>query len=120
MAKCDEGYFCLVCGGDVPDISVSDLYLRYVAGMIVPEVLHTTPERHIRCNPIVAQFIVHAEFEPVVVEGDFDKRLLDPAIREAREQLVTRSWLRLKELKTILRDREMAITEYPIEPLTTN
>ncbi len=117
MAKCDEGYFCSVCGSDVPDISVSDLYLRYVAGMIVPEVLHTTPERHIRCNPIVAQFIVHAEFEPVVVEGDFDKRLFDPEIRQKREQLITRAWLRLQELKTILRDREMAITEYPVEPL---
>ena len=79
MAKCEEGYLCDVCGQDVEEISDSDLYLRYVIGMLDPEVLHTTPERHVRCNPTLAQFITDTEFEAVVVEGDFDKRHLDPA-----------------------------------------
>jgi hypothetical protein len=114
MAKCDEGYFCAVCGNDVADITVSDLYLRYVTGMIVPEVLHTTPERHLRCNPILAQFIVHPEFEPVVVEGDFDRRNLAPDIRSARDQLITRGWLRLQEIREILKTQELAITDYPL------
>ena len=55
MAKCDEGYLCEVCGKDVAEIIDSDLYLRYVIGMLDPEVLHTTGERHIRCNPALAQ-----------------------------------------------------------------
>jgi hypothetical protein len=77
MAKCDEGYLCEVCGEDVAELVDSDLYLRYVIGMLDPEVLHTTPERHIRCNPVLAQFIVDANFEPVVAKGPFDKRHLD-------------------------------------------
>ena len=79
MAKCDEGYLCDVCGQDVAELTDSDLYLRYVVGMLDPEVLHTTAERHIRCNPTLAQYIVADDFEPVVVEGPFDKRQLDPA-----------------------------------------
>ena len=43
MAKCEEGYLCDVCGGDVAEITDSDLYLRYVIGMLDPEMLHTTP-----------------------------------------------------------------------------
>src|SRR5690606_3901264 len=77
MAKCDEGYICEVCGKDVPSIVQSDLYLRCVVGLIDPEALHTTSGRHIRCNPALAQFIVDDRFEPVTVEGDFDKRRLD-------------------------------------------
>ena len=40
MAKCEEGYLCEVCGGDVEAITDSDLYLRYVIGELDPEVLH--------------------------------------------------------------------------------
>ena len=98
MAKCEEGYLCDVCGGDVEEITDSDLYLRYVIGMLDPETLHTTRERHIRCNPVLAQFIVDDDFAPVVVEGDFDKRRLDPAYVHQRETLVTRGWRRLREL----------------------
>jgi hypothetical protein len=111
MAKCEEGYLCDVCGGDVGDIWESDLYLRFVIGLVDPEVLHTCKERHIRCNPTLAQFIVHEQFEPVVVEGDFDKRKLDPAYVQAREQLVTRGWLRLCELG---KQRPPTILEYPL------
>ena len=68
MAKCDEGYLCGVCGHDVENVTDSELYLRYVIGLIDPELLHATPERHIRCNPELAQFIVADGFEPVIVK----------------------------------------------------
>lgn len=110
MAKCDEGYLCDVCGEDVADITDSDLYLRYVVGMLDPEVLHTTPERHIRCNPSLAQYIVTEDFEPVVVSGPFDKRGLDRAFVEEREMLVTRGWKRLWEVI----ERGLPIIEYPL------
>jgi len=110
MAKCDEGYICDVCGGDVEGITESDLYLRYVVGMIDPEVLHTESERHIRCNPSLAQFIVAEDFEPVVVEGNFDKRTMDAAFVEARQRLITRGWKRLQELA----GADVPIIEYPL------
>jgi hypothetical protein len=110
MAKCDEGYLCDVCGGDVADLVDSDLYLRYVIGQIDPEVLHTTRERHIRCNPVLAQFIVDATFSPMTVEGSFDKRSLDPAYVAERERLVTRGYRRLRELAGL----NLPIIEYPL------
>ena len=110
MAKCDEGYLCDVCGQDVAELTDSDLYLRYVIGLLDPEVLHTTAERHIRCNPTLAQYIVAEGFEPVVVEGSFDKRELDAAYVSEREQLVTRGWQRLNEVGAA----GIPIIEYPL------
>ena len=110
MAKCDEGYICCVCDQDVGNLIDSDLYLRFVVGMLDPEVLHTTDEKHIRCNPTLAQYIVADDFEPVRVDGDFDKRNLDPAFVAERETLVTRGWNRLKELV----DSDLPILEYPL------
>jgi hypothetical protein len=110
MAKCEEGYLCDVCGGDVEAITDSDLYLRYVIGEVDPETLHTTRERHIRCNPVLAQFIVDDEFEPVTVEGAFDKRQLDAAYVRERERLITRGWRRLKEIAGL----ELPIIDYPL------
>ena len=92
MAKCDEGYLCDVCGQDVAELTDSDLYLRYIIGLLDPEVLHTTAERHIRCNPTLAQYIVADDFEPVVVEGPFDKRQLDVAY-VSRARAAAHSWL---------------------------
>lgn len=112
MAKCEEGYLCSVCGQDVASVAESDLYLRFVIGQIDPEVLHTTPERHIRCNPVLAQFITATTFAAVVVEGDFDKRRLDDDFRLAREAIVTRGWERLQELAT--QREEISILEYPL------
>lgn len=111
VAKCEEGYLCDVCGGDVESLCESDLYLRYVIGLIDPETLHTTRERHIRCNPALGQFIVDADFEPIMVEGPFDKRQLDADYVYKREQLVTRGWRRLVELD---RCRPATILEYPL------
>lgn len=110
MAKCDEGYLCDVCGQDVAELTDSDLYLRYVVGLLDPEVLHTTSERHIRCNPTLAQYIVADNFEPAVVEGPFDKRQLDPPYVQARERLITRGWKRLREVTSL----GIPIIEYPL------
>ena len=116
MAKCDEGYLCDVCGEDVAEITDSDLYLRYIVGLLDPEVLHTTPERHIRCNPVDAQFIVDPEFAPVTVSGPFDKRQLDPGDVARREALMTRAWRRLQEVRAL----GLPISEYPLEEVIGN
>ncbi|MBI2824658.1 MAG: hypothetical protein HYX69_08235 [Planctomycetia bacterium] len=110
MAKCEQGYLCDVCGGDVEAITDSDLYLRFVIGLVDPETLHTTAERHIRCNPALAQFIVDDDFPVIAVEGPFDKRALDPAYVHEREVLVTRGWRRLREVS----GQEIPIIEYPL------
>lgn len=111
MAKCEQGYLCEVCGEDVAEITDSDLYLRYVIGTLDPETLHTTAERHIRCNPTLAQFIVDADFDPpATVEGAFDKRRLDPDYVHQQETLVTRGWRRLREVAHL----DIPIIEYPL------
>jgi len=110
MAKCEEGYLCEVCGQDVAEITESDLYLRYVIGLLDPEVLHTSRERHIRCNPTLAQFIVDDDFPPVSVEEPFDKRVLDPIYVRQQETLVTRGFRRLKELAAL----DLPILDYPL------
>jgi hypothetical protein len=111
MAKCDQGYLCDVCGEDVAEITDSDLYLRYIVGMLDPEVLHTHQERHIRCHGALAQFIVDDDFPAVVEEGPFDKRQLDPNFVKERERLLTRGWRRLQEVAHL----EVPIIEYPLE-----
>ena len=110
MAKCEEGYLCDVCGGDVGEITESDLYLRYVIGEVDRETLHTSRERHIGCNPILGQFIVDDDFEPITVTGAFDKRQLDPAYVREREILITRGWRRLKEIAGL----DLPIIDYPL------
>jgi hypothetical protein len=110
MSKCEEGYLCEICGKDVENLADSDLYLRYVIGLLDPEVLHTQRERHILCNPVLAQFIVDDDFPPVQIEGDFDKRRLDAAYVSERESLVTRGYRRLKELTSL----DLPIIDYPL------
>ncbi len=111
MAKCEEGYLCEVCGQEVEGITESDLYLRYVIGEVDPEQLHTLRERHILCNPILAQFIVAEGFEQVVdVPEGFRKQELDTDYVRARETLVTRGWQRLHEMA----EADKPITEYPL------
>ena len=110
MAKCDQGYLCEVCGDEVAEITESDLYLRLVIGEIQPRLLMTAPERHLRCNPTQSQFIADPGFEPVAVEGFFDKRLLDASQVREREELVTRGWKRLQELA----GSGLPLNEYPL------
>ncbi len=112
MAKCEQGYLCEVCGQDVADITDSDLYLRYVIGEIDSRQLMSAPERHVRCNPVQAQFIVDPAFSPpVTVEGPFDKRLFDAGDIARREELVTRGWQRLQEVRQL----GLSISEYPLD-----
>jgi hypothetical protein len=85
--------------------------LRYVIGQLDPEVLHTTSERHIRCNPTLAQYITADDFQPpVVVEGPFDKRQLDATFVREQEVLVTRGYRRLTEVTSL----GLPIIEYPL------
>jgi len=110
--KCDEGYRCEVCGQDVTSIVESDLYLRYVIGELDPETLHTTPERHIRCNPVLAQFIDAPDWQPVFVEGPMAIANLDADFVAERITLVTRGYQRLQEIIQWPEQRD--ITEYPL------
>lgn len=111
MARCDEGYICEVCGEPVDEIVDSDLYLRYVIGLARENELTQTPERHIRCNPVQAQFIVHEEFEPVSVDGIFGKSELDADHVRQQEDLVTRGWLRLREVT----GSGLPVSDYPLK-----
>jgi hypothetical protein len=111
MALCEQGYLCEVCGGDVEAITDSDLYLRYVLGEVSPEKLHILPERHIRCNPSLAQFIIDPAFEPVPCDGPFAKHQLDPAYVADEETRVTRGWRRLQEIPSL---GLTTIQEYPL------
>jgi len=113
MAKCDEGYLCELCGKSVDTITESELYLRFVVGLLDPETLHTTQERHIRCNPTLAQFIVHETFPPIDAVGDFSKEHLDATYVDQQEQLLTRGWLRLQEIKATPSET-LSILEYPL------
>lgn len=110
MAQCDQGYLCEVCGDEVEFVEGSDLYLRFILGEVEARQLLSTPERHLRCNPVVAQFIVDPEFEPVPVEGLFSKVEMDPESVRSRELLVTRAWKRLQEVRPL----GIPISEYPL------
>jgi len=113
MAKCDEGYLCEVCGEEVEGLIESALYLQYVIGWIDPETLHTRRECHLRCNPALSQFIDDAGFTPVVVEGELDRRTLDPVFAQERAALVTRGYVRLREIHK--RRKNVTVAEYPLE-----
>ncbi|WDQ15258.1 hypothetical protein [Rhodopirellula sp. P2] len=117
MAKCDEGYRCEVCGEDVMSIVDSDLYLRYVIGHLDPEKLHVSPERHIRCNPILAQCIRDQRVHPVTLTGPFALSELDSSHAEAMVELVTRGYQRLWEINAEDGDRD--VTDYPLPDVRT-
>jgi hypothetical protein len=110
MAGCEQGYLCDVCGEEVEEIVHSDLYLRYVLGEVSPLELPTRRERHIRCNPPTAQYIVDPAFAPVACEGIFAKENLDPQFVANEESRVTRGWRRLQEIPKM----RVPITEYPL------
>ena len=110
MARCEKGYLCEVCGQEVEEIVDSDLYLRFVLGEVDPEKLHLMPERHIRCDPALAQYIVDPAFAPVVCDGVFGKQNLDAEWVAEEEQRVTRGWKRLQEIPSL----GVPIVEYPL------
>jgi hypothetical protein len=110
MAGCELGYLCDVCGDEVEVITDSDLYLRYILGEVSPLALPTMRERHIRCNPATAQYIVDPAFPSVRCEGVFAKEFLDAAFVAEQEERVTRAWRRLQQIPTL----GVPITEYPL------
>ena len=110
MARCEQGYLCDVCGNDVAEMTDSDLYLRFVLGEVQPEQLHLLRERHIRCNPAMAQYIVDPAFEVISCDGPFAKALLDPSFVMEQEIKVTRAWKRLQELPGL----GLPIIDYPL------
>ena len=110
MVRCELGYICDVCGEEVEEIVHSDLYLRYILGEVSPLELPTQRERHIRCNPATAQYIVDPRFPPVCCDSIFAKDSLDPAFVAERDRMVTRAWQRLQEIPTL----GIPLTEYPL------
>jgi len=110
MALCDEGYLCEVCGEEVEELTESDLYLRYVLGDVDPSRLHQLQERHIRCNPILAQFIVDPRFAPLELSGPFSKAELAHEFVVAEELRVSRGYARLQEV----RELGLTIDQYPL------
>ncbi len=110
MVRCEQGYLCDVCGEEVAALTESDLYLRYVLGEVSPEKLLNTRERHVRCNPALAQFIVSPDFPPVGCDGPFDKAFLDPDFVREQEALVTQAWRHLQGLP----GSGLTIAEYPL------
>lgn len=110
MARCDEGYLCDVCGEEVEAITESDLYLRYVLGEVSPLALPNQRERHIRCNPPFAQYIVDLAFEPVLCPGPFGKDNLDSDFVRQEEARISRGWRRLQEIPHL----GIPIPEYPL------
>lgn len=110
MANCDEGYNCDRCGEYVENVGVSELYLRFVIGAVPLDELPREPERHIRCAPEFAQYIVDPAFEPVACDDpDLDKRALPDDVRRRQERLFTKAWRRLQWLRTT----DLAVDEYP-------
>ncbi|MCA9057434.1 MAG: hypothetical protein KDA96_09635 [Planctomycetaceae bacterium] len=118
MARCEQGYLCDVCGDEVEEISESSLYLRFVTGQLSSRQLLSTPDRHLRCDPVTSQFICCAEFEPVFVEGDFDRRLFPPEQTQDQIQLLTRGWQRLQELAAA--SPRPPLAEYPLPEFQRN
>ncbi|MEZ6139890.1 MAG: hypothetical protein R3B84_04885 [Zavarzinella sp.] len=119
--KCDEGYICDVCGSDVASILDSDLYLRYLLGEIELENLHLHQERHIRCNPAVAQYIVHTAFAPCTMTGPFAKDNFDAEFVAKETARITHAWLALQKIpqsgKAIPEYRDLLLEVNPGEKL---
>jgi hypothetical protein len=113
MAQCDEGYGCDRCGEYVEDVQESELYLRYVLGAVPLDELPREPERHLRCSPELAQFIVDEGFPPVRCDDPaLDKRNLPPEVRSRQERVLTLAWRRLQEVRAL----GIPVDLYPLTP----
>ena len=112
MAKCDQGYPCELCDEPVKNIIESSLYLRYVLGEVEAHELFSAPERHLKCDLELAQFIVHEKFERPTIssESKAAQSELSQEQRLKKESRVTAGWLRLREVVHM----GISITEYPL------
>ncbi len=92
----------------------SELYLRFVIGEIDAEVLHLSSECHLKCNPVLAQFIDDDRFawEGIAPDG-FRTEQLDASYADARRALVTAGYRRLWEIR---KQRKLfpTIQSYPL------
>jgi len=112
MAKCDQGYLCVVCGEEVKRLDQSELYLKFVLGMVDADRLNQLPERHLSCNPAIGQFILDKKFEGVLAEGLASTRELDPEFCRQQEEWFTKGYRRLEFLQK--NRRGLTIDQYPI------
>ncbi len=110
MAKCDQGYLCEVCGEPVKNIIESSLYLRYVLGEVEIHQLFSAPERHLKCDPDLARFIVHEKFESPDITQQEDEIDIDKKEQMEKQKRVTAGWIRLREVVQL----GIPITEYPL------
>ena len=111
MAGCDEGYNCDRCGEYVENIRESELYLRFVLGAVPIAELPREPERHIRCAPEFAQFIVDSDFEPMdCPDPALAKAALPADVRARQERVFTLAWRRLQELA----EAGVPVDRYPL------
>lgn len=112
MAKCDQGYPCEICGTPVKNIIESSLYLRYVLGEVEAHELFSAPERHLKCDHELAQYIVHEKFDRPATSSETDnaQSASEPEQRRKKEARTTAGWLRLREVVQL----GIPITEYPL------
>ncbi|TWU03563.1 hypothetical protein [Neorhodopirellula pilleata] len=113
MAKCDQGYLCEVCGLEVTSIVESDLYLRYVIGELDAERLHLSPERHLRCNPTLSQYIVDERFEPMIMIGPFASENLDDEFVARKTDVVSSGYRRLWQISDSA--EPISLLDYPLD-----
>ncbi|MBO0700377.1 MAG: hypothetical protein J2P46_18410, partial [Zavarzinella sp.] len=81
-----------------------------VLGEVPLELLHRLPERHIACDPALAQYIADPGFPPVACAGPFSKAELDPGYVRLEEDRVTRGWRRLQAIPSL----GLTVPEYPL------
>ncbi|OWK46789.1 hypothetical protein FRUB_00488 [Fimbriiglobus ruber] len=91
-------------------ITDSDLYLRYVLGDVPLDLIHKLPERHIRCNPFLAQYIADERFPSLACDGPFAAANLDADFVAEETARVTRGWRRLQALPML----GLTLAEYPL------
>ena len=110
MAKCDQGYLCEYCSEPVKNIVESSLYLRYVLGEVEVHELFAAPERHLKCDHDLAQFIKHEKFAPPEFDTEMKQTIPDEEQRKNKEARITAGWLRLREVVQL----GIPITDYPL------
>jgi hypothetical protein len=98
MARCDQGYLCDVCGVAVDAITESELYLKFALGIASAADLATARDRHIACNPLIAQYIIDDRFPPVVCPEPFNKANLDATIVASQEIKYTAAYRLLHDM----------------------
>jgi hypothetical protein len=119
MAKCDQGYLCEKCQEPVTGIINSSLYLSYIIGEVEARQLLSSPDRHLLCNPELSQYITDAFIQQKYQEsglnaGIFAKEMLDPEFVQQRTDLVSRGYVRLKQVVAL----NLPVSEYPLQQET--